>query len=367
MRTTNIVLLAISVCTVASCSFETPPQATNTQSASSPAAELTRNVSYVGIVGMLDSTATAATHTLALDDASTIWLKASDANLTLSTYAGKRVEVRGSTEPVRSDIGGHQADEEITLMHVEEITVLDASTSSQMSSTRRSCGGITAVACETGFTCVDDLTDDCDPDTGGADCSGVCVPVVASSVSSSLTSSLRSSALLSSSAQRFASSKSSESLALSPSSASVASSSVASSDSVAASIRDLQVPLMAKQDYAKPSLWSKSYCTSHIAFCVSVHKNWYYKSFGATTDALWHVEFGMQPIEELEQGPIVLNLVSGSSAAAGGVSGQVQTIRESVVGYIDWKGDHFEINAPPSLRDAVTVMMKSIVSYTPGS
>ncbi len=41
------------------------------------------------------------------------------------------------------------------------------------------CGGIAGITCPDGLTCVDDPTDACDPDCGGADCGGVCVVVEA--------------------------------------------------------------------------------------------------------------------------------------------------------------------------------------------
>jgi hypothetical protein len=37
------------------------------------------------------------------------------------------------------------------------------------------CGGIAGLPCPKGFICVDDPRDDCDPETGGADCIGICV------------------------------------------------------------------------------------------------------------------------------------------------------------------------------------------------
>ncbi len=37
------------------------------------------------------------------------------------------------------------------------------------------CGGIAAIQCPEGFTCVDDPKDDCDPTRSGADCGGICV------------------------------------------------------------------------------------------------------------------------------------------------------------------------------------------------
>ena len=37
------------------------------------------------------------------------------------------------------------------------------------------CGGIAAIPCAEGQTCVDDPNDDCDAKHGGSDCSGICV------------------------------------------------------------------------------------------------------------------------------------------------------------------------------------------------
>ena len=40
---------------------------------------------------------------------------------------------------------------------------------------RRRCGGISGRPCPRGFTCSDDPGDDCAPESGGADCGGICV------------------------------------------------------------------------------------------------------------------------------------------------------------------------------------------------
>lgn len=37
------------------------------------------------------------------------------------------------------------------------------------------CGGIAAIKCPSGLTCVDDPCDSCDPAHGGADCGGICL------------------------------------------------------------------------------------------------------------------------------------------------------------------------------------------------
>jgi hypothetical protein len=37
------------------------------------------------------------------------------------------------------------------------------------------CGGFAGFECPEGLTCIDDPSDDCDPEHGGADCIGICV------------------------------------------------------------------------------------------------------------------------------------------------------------------------------------------------
>jgi hypothetical protein len=37
------------------------------------------------------------------------------------------------------------------------------------------CGGFAGIACKDGKKCIDDPSDDCDPENGGADCAGICV------------------------------------------------------------------------------------------------------------------------------------------------------------------------------------------------
>lgn len=49
--------------------------------------------------------------------------------------------------------------------------------SAQISTPGGMCGGIAGFPCPEGFVCVDDPSDNCDPATGGADCSGVCLPI----------------------------------------------------------------------------------------------------------------------------------------------------------------------------------------------
>lgn len=298
----------------------------------------TRNVSYVGTLEELGATIyQEGTHKLTLPDGQFILLQSTDQNLALTTYLGKRVEVRGSVQPT---VEGNAE-----IMHVEEVTVLEVVASSEAASSVSSqkqgmCGGIAGIPCEAGFTCVDNPSDDCDPKAGGADCGGICVH-----------SSSASSAKISSSASK----------ALSSSTASA----VASDSSTSSGPLEAQIALMAKQKYDTEALWTQKYCSSHTTFCVPAHKNWYFKSFGATTSNLWHVEFGMTSIEELHTGAVVLNLVAGNSMSMNAKDGQIKSEGNDVVGFKDWSDNrHFEIIGDARLKDAIAYMLSHITSYT---
>lgn len=116
---------------------------------------------------------------------------------------------------------------------------------------------------------------------------------------------------------------------------------------------------MAKDDLA-PARWSQQYCTTHIGFCVPVHKNWWYTSFGTSGSALWHVEVSGKEITGLGEGIIIVNLMSGPASA----DGSVETRGDFVVAQKNWKDNtHFEISAPVALKAAVTYMSSNITPY----
>jgi hypothetical protein len=360
MRTRALPAFFVSVLILAACTQSGTPEGTASSSSSSlessesSVAPITRNVSYMGTVEDLGVTIyQEGTHKLSLESGQFILLSSTDANLNLNAYLGKKVEVRGSVQAT-VEAGG-------TLMRVEEITILEAGRSSSVASSKKFCGGIAGFQCGAGEECVDDPSDSCDPMNGGADCGGMCVtassssaPVAEASSVSSVTSSVQSTV------------KSSSSKAAVSSISSVQSSVASSPSTVTSGALESQIALMAKQDYATPSLWTQQYCTSHVAFCIPVHKNWYFKSFGATTSNQWHVEFAMMDITELGQGPIVMNLIGGTSASMSATDGAVQTRGSEVIGFRDWRdGTHFEIIADARLKAAVQYMLDHITSYTP--
>jgi hypothetical protein len=106
--------------------------------------------------------------------------------------------------------------------------------------------------------------------------------------------------------------------------------------------------------------FTQTYCTQTGGFCVPVHKNWYYTSFGGQTSAVWYVEFGPEAIEAIGDGVINLQLVNGALESG---DGTVSEGGAGVIGYRAWTGGrHFEIRGPVSLKNAVQFMTNSITT-----
>ncbi len=120
--------------------------------------------------------------------------------------------------------------------------------------------------------------------------------------------------------------------------------------------------LMMDEDYAAER-WTQEYCSEHVGFCIPVHKNWYYKSFGAMTSILWHVEMGAQPVEVMGDGPLLVELKSGDLASIGVTDGEVKTVGSKVIGYRAWsEGRHFEVTAPSGVEEAVRFVTSGLRS-----
>ncbi len=121
-----------------------------------------------------------------------------------------------------------------------------------------------------------------------------------------------------------------------------------------------RVEVMSRQDYAAAN-WTQQYCTSHISFCAPIHRNWWFKSFGATSSTLWHVELSPAPIENLGEGPIVVELIAGT---IGDASGTVDTTSGEAVGYKEWTfGRYFRISGDTSLEEAITYITNNITEF----
>jgi hypothetical protein len=103
--------------------------------------------------------------------------------------------------------------------------------------------------------------------------------------------------------------------------------------------------------------WTQQYCTSHVGFCIPIPKNAWYKSFGATTSSLWHIELSSEDILNIGDGPVSLNLLSG----AGSTDGQIRTEGTMVIGTRAWtENRHFEIRGPVELRTMIEHITKNL-------
>lgn len=158
-------------------------------------------------------------------------------------------------------------------------------------------------------------------------------------------------------------SSSSSSIAPKPSSASSSSSSSSSEEAQTSSISpemEAVIAAMAKEDFTAEN-WTQEYCSGHIGFCFPVHRNWWYKSFGATTNFLWHLEVSNAPVLNLGDGPIVINLVRGPLP---GADLSVTVEGNTALGLRQWTADqHFEISADKRLQAAITYIVKNLKTY----
>ncbi len=306
-------LLCLSTVTLVACTGTAVPDVENAASSSSAEAASsireTQNVSYQGIIepaGM--SIYMQGTHQLKLNDGRFILLESKD--IDLDNYLNKKVGVFGATRPTVESNG--------TIMRVEEVMLLEDASSSPSSAS-------------------------------------------SAEVSSALSSDAAASDAASSAAQT--SSKTSAAKSSGAPSSATAASSVRTgdaNDSVSADV-SMRAAIMAKDNLAVAN-WSQRYCTTHIGFCFPVHKNWWFKSFGATTSSLWHVEISTGEIKNLNEGPIAVRLLSGNSAAKKATDGQVRIQGDWVMGYKDFGGnEHFEISAPANLQAAVSYITSHLV------
>jgi hypothetical protein len=117
---------------------------------------------------------------------------------------------------------------------------------------------------------------------------------------------------------------------------------------------------MAKEDISS-ARWTQLYCSPHIGFCVPVHKNWWYISFGNKADTLWHVEISSEEFEALGFGIIDIDLIGGDITSTGSTDGEVRISGSTVTGYRSWtQGRHFAITADAKLESAVRYMTEHV-------
>jgi hypothetical protein len=314
-----ITSLALSACTGAVNTSESgsSSSAANVDSSIESSIRETHNVSYQGIVqkaGM--SIYMEGSHRLELADGRFVLLESSD-DLDLDRYVTKKVAVLGAVRPAVEGDG--------TIMRVQQITLLQQDDEKSSSS------------------------EESEESSSSSEASSSSESSDAVAVSSRTASSVKPVAqVVPSSSSKPTSSSSSSSSSSEESSSSVAPATEPVEADIAA-----KTAIMAKANLADAN-WTQKYCSTHIGFCFPVHKNWWFKSFGTTSSSLWHVEIGTEEMTELGEGPMVVNLISGSLASSGQTDGGIIAQGEFVVGYKAFnEKSHFEISAPKALENAV--------------
>lgn len=314
MKRFTIASLSLVALALAACSFGATTD-TDTQSDASSSSVFSVSsapvaMTYDGVLRAAQSPIDAAPYKLTLANGSVVWLRSDKENL--ESYIGYRVQATGTVEVSAYN----EAVMNVTALMSFEL--VDGSSSSSEESSTMSGSSLSS-----------------------------------SSMTSSVSSAPSSVQVSSASSKKSSSSKAASS---------VASSSAAS---VSAYAPEMQARI-AKMAKAKgDDAWSQQYCSSHIGACFPVRGDYWYHSFGATSTALWHVELNSEEIVNLGDGPISVNLLTGTVNESN--DGLVADVGDgTVVGYKSWTNNrHFEVRAPAELKSAVERIVANIVPYQP--
>lgn len=319
-RSLSLLLAAATCSTLAGCWWDTPASddGTVSSSSSSQSSVQTRPVSYEGLLQRTGvGRVTGGTHFLALVQGGVIALTSD--TLPLDAYVDEMIKVDGAE---RQSAEGYPLVNVTKLEVVPQDLPLIESSSSAMSSSSLS-SSEQAVS-------------------SAAASSSVAPPPRSSSAPIVMPMSSSKAAV--------------SSVAPAPVPVPAASSAAASSVSADEALQR-RTQLMAKANMSA-SNFTQTYCSTHVGFCIPVHKNWYYVSFGANTSALWRLEVSAEEIENVGDGVIVVSLVNGP---IGGEDGAVTTSATEAVGLRAWTGGrHFQIRGPIVLRAAIEAMTQGL-------
>ncbi len=302
MKHSAAILALGSALVLGACSFApSTPSETESSSSSVSSESVIEDVSYTGTIHELGvSIYMQGTHKLTLENGQFLILESN--SLDLNNYLERSVRVTGDVRPTVEEGG--------MIMRVETVSTMEQSSDGSVSS-----------------------------DMGESSVSSTASSSVASGIASkSSFSSIPSTASISSIPR-------------------ISSAAQSSADAVSA-----KVQTMAKANLAVAN-WTQKFCSRQTAFCIPVHKNWWFKSFGATSTYLEHMEVGPQELENLGDGPLSINVVSGSINGTGKSDGQVVTEGGDTVGYRAWSNDrHIEVRAPSILAEAVRYITQNIAA-----
>lgn len=285
----------------------------------------TQNVSFRGTVAPAGiSIYMEGTHRLELADGRFLLLESTSVDL--GAAVGKQVEVEGAVRPT-VEAGG-------VIMNVSRLTMIDASSSSASSEAMMEASSES---------------------------------MEASTSSALATSTSSSSAMMATTSATTTSADSTSSSSSAPKSSTSTSTAVSQAASTQAVVSGrFSEEMLARaaamgSDDLSASRWTQQYCSSHVGFCIPIHKNWWFKSFGATSAALWQVEISNGPIDLPGTGPVVVKVLSGGVEAQKATDGMVRTEGDAVIGYRTWTDNrHIEVLAPAGLDAVVRFIIDGV-------
>lgn len=120
------------------------------------------------------------------------------------------------------------------------------------------------------------------------------------------------------------------------------------------------IEALASYDY-DASQWTQEYCSNLEPYCLAMHKNWWFRSFGATSKELNRIEISNAEVENIGDGVIVVRLLSGSPADMGGSYGSVTVSGNTAMAFHAWDdGRYFVVQGDVSLQTALQYLANSI-------
>lgn len=284
----------------------------------------TQNVSFRGTVAPAGiSIYMEGTHRLELADGRFLLLESSSVDL--GAAVGKHVEVEGAVRPT-VEAGG-------VIMNVSRLTLIEASSSSLSSEAVMEASSSESMEASTSSVMAMSTSSAAMMTTSAGTTSAVSTPATSSAATTSAT--ITTSASQAASVQAAASGRFSEEMLT-------------------------RATAMGSDDLSA-SRWTQQYCSSHVGFCIPIHKNWWFKSFGATSAALWQVEISNGPIDLPGTGPVVVKVLSGTVEGQKATDGMVRTEGDAVIGYRTWTDNrHIEVLAPAGLDAVVRFIIDGV-------
>jgi hypothetical protein len=301
----------------------------------------TTSVSYMGLLAKGGVTFyQQGTHHLSLDDGSFILLESD--SIPLALYEGKRVRIRGSVRPT-VEAGG-------LIMDAQEVVVVDERGITK--SEGQFCGGVAGIPCPSGYECIRESAD--------RDAAGVCrrEKMVEETKEAEEAEEAEGGGVT----EPEPGSEEPEVTPEKPAEEAQLGAKPTLAPSTNSPALEAHIELMAGDDIS-PSRWTQEYESQHVGLRVSLHKNAYWRNFGARPDqnSFLHLEVGHREIVELGDGPVTLDLKGGTLASLGVAEGGVVERDDIIEAYRTFDANRYVvISGDARLKNYIEYMLGAV-------